>query len=233
MTDQVEQFKQLLDSAQQRTGGDQPPKEDLPEFLKEITNEKGEPKYSSVEDALKALKASQEHISTLESENKMYKEKQQSNKAVEDILAQLDSTNNNTDDNQEGFSMEDIQKVVEGVIESKEASAAAQRNLSTVKENLTNQYGEKAQEVYANKAKDLGLSVEMLDHLATISPKAVTEYFGNKNSGTTTKMINSSVNTEAFLAQQRTEEKSGPVMFGASTADMLNSWKAAAEQVNN
>ncbi len=231
MTDQVTEFKQLLDSAKGATG-DQPVKNDFSNILGEIKNEKGEPKYSTVEDALTALRASQEHISTLESENQMYREQQQSSKAIEDILAQLDSTSNKSDDNQSGYKMEDIQNVVEDAIKRREANAAAQGNLKSVKERLTTAYGEKANEVYSKKAEDLGLSVEMLDHLAAISPKAVTAYFDSKGSSTT-KVVNSSVNTEAFLSQQKQQEKPRGVMFGASTQDMITSWKAAAEQLNN
>lgn len=230
MTDQVTQFQQLLDSSQAAVS-DKGTNNDINAVLQGIVNEKGEPKYSNVEDAIKALKASQEHISTLESENSQLRERTQTSATIEDIMAQLDSTKNNTGDSQQNFSVEDITGLVEKTLVQRESQQQAMGNLGSVKGKLSETFGDKADEVYSSKAKDLGLSVEMLDHLAAISPKAVMEYFGTKGSATG-KNIQSSVNTDAFQQYNQAPEKAKPIMYGSNSEDIVSAWRKATENLN-
>lgn len=235
MTDQVSQFNELLNGTGKSAASDQGARDDYSQLLEEITNEQGEPKYSNVEDAIKALKNSQEHISTLEMENHQLREGMQKAKTVDDILGQLDSTRNQSDDNQTSFSMEDIASYIEQTLEQREARLAAQGNLSSVKDRLVSTYGEKADEVYANKAQELGLSTDMLDHLAAISPQAVTAYFDNKSSSntTTSKNLSGTVNTEAFQKHNESPQAPKSIMYGASTEDMISAWKQTYDNLNN
>ncbi len=55
-------------------------------LLATIVNEEGKPKYSSVQDALKALASSQAHIKTLESENSQLREAKTTALTLEEVL---------------------------------------------------------------------------------------------------------------------------------------------------
>lgn len=234
MTDKVEMFKSMIDSTQSavldpgtktQLNGDKDP---VTTTLAEIVNERGEQKYNTVEDAIKALKASQEHISTLERENKEYKDKVQEATTMEDILAQLDSTKNSSDDNQNNLSMEDVKKLVSQTLEETENIKTAKQNQETVVASLIQVYGDKAEEQYYSKAEELGLSVEEMDRLAARSPVAVLQYFNVQKDKDTSKSIQGSVNTENFQQYNTSPQEPKPVMYGASTKDLVNAWRAHA-----
>lgn len=195
------------------------------EMLSEIKNERGEPKYKTVEDAIAALKASQEHISTLETENQEFKGKLQEAMTIEQLKEHLNSTKNTSDDNQQSISMEDIQNLVSHTLEEKENVKRATDNQRTVVSELTQKYGDKAEELYNKKAQDLGLNVEDLNMLAARAPKAVLQYFDIAHKSG--KNITGSVNTESFQKHNTTEPPK-TVMYGASTSDLVASWKASA-----
>lgn len=201
-------------------------------ILDEIKNERGEPKYKTVEDALAALKASQEYIPTLEKENQELRSVASEAKTIEQLMAQINSTKNSTGDNHERFSPEDIKTLVSQTLQETESKKIAQQNQQAVVDKLVEVFGEKAEEQYINKAKDLGLTLQEFNQLASRSPKAVLNYFSDASKGTPAKTTNGTVNTESHTFYSAKKVAPQTVMFGASTHDMVNAWRNAAVTVN-
>lgn len=197
--------------------------------LASIKNDQGSPKYSSVEDALKALQNSQEHIKKLEVENQNMREKESESKAIDDILLALNSKKEGSDDSQNRVDPEAIKKLVELTFSEKEKKMTAANNKKSVIESLAKKFGDKAEEKYLSRAQELGMSVEDMDSLAKQSPKAALAFFSGMETAVT-KNITSSVNTTNFMKSPPQKPKS--VMFGASSEEMLSTWRQAAASVN-
>ena len=201
--------------------------------LSSIKNEKGEAKYRSVEDALSALEVSQQHIAQIEKENSELREKTAQAKAVDDLLAKLDSRNNFSDDNQNTFSAEDIEHLVSQTLNKNEQVKAAKSNQSSVAQKLTEIYGEKAEDEYIRKAQELGMSVQAFDNLAASAPKAVLAYFSNAKN-VDTRNNQGTVNTENLNKNSNELYKpSKSLMYGASTKDITEAWKQVSSQITD
>ena len=224
-------------SAQQNAAADPAASQAAPDAafadqLMKIRNEKGEPKYASVNDALIALQNAQSHIATLEQENAQYRDQVTQSKTIEDIMATLDGTNQNdqNDNSESSVSTENIKNLVEGVISQRERQMLETQNINTVASKLGEMFQDKAEEKYISMAKEKGLSVEQMNTLASVSPKAVLDMFSSYQKGTSTKNVTSSVNTDGF-SQQKPAPEVKSVMYGASTKDVLAQWRNTGELV--
>ena len=158
--------------------------------LKAIVNEQGQPKYKTVEDALEALKASQEHIKQLEAENPVrdaeilrLREEVKSKEALEAVVQRL--TNNKetvppVTPPSAGLSEDAIAKTVENLLDQRSAAAKAQANLDSVTNVLTSKFGDKTKETVAAKAAEFGMSPKALGTLSSTNPALVLSLFGEK-----------------------------------------------------
>lgn len=169
---------------EQNTPATPEPRQDVfADKLKEILNENGEPKYKDIATALDALKASQQHIRSIEQENKTYQEKLEEasaelerRKSVEEFA---DLLTKNTDPQPtsetpaqpEGLSADQIQQIIEGKLQEKEAAAQAAKNLSMVQEAVKQAHGEKAAEFLKNRAVELGMTVDELKDQSARNPR--------------------------------------------------------------
>lgn len=197
--------------------------------LSAIKNQEGSSKYSTVTDALHALKASQEYISTLETENSSLRDAGVKAKTTDEILGLLDSNKNKSDDNRSQFDAETIKELVNSTVNEREQVTIAQSNQDSVASALTKTYGDKAEEMYVKKAEELGISVDTLNSLASTSPKAALAYFVEPTTTQANTNITSSVNTENF---NRTDKNLDPnIMFGASSTQMIDLWRDTAKSV--
>lgn len=199
--------------------------------LAQIKNEAGEQKYSDVTTALAALKYAQPHIKTLEDENATYRQEQVKAKTMDEVLAQLQTTNNNQTDmtSSPALDVEAQRNVTLETIQQYEQQKTALANQQTVEKALVEKFKDagKAAEAFTSKANDLGIDVKMLETLAASSPKAVLEYF--ELSQTVTKpIVEGSVNTDALQLNVSQPVEKKQIMFGATSQDLVNAWRAAA-----
>ena len=204
--------------------------------LAQITNDQGEQKYSNVFTALEALKATQDHVKTLEGENKQLREEHTKAATMDEILQQMTANKDQTVETKtSGFDAESVKGVTRQTLQEIMAEQAAADNQKSVVEQLKKKFGsqEKAEEQYIAKAAELGLSTDVLDNLAASSPKAVLNYFDVKGEVTPNKNVEGSVNTEAFKAHQEKTEAPKNIMYGADSVDIVNAWKAAGQAVQN
>lgn len=189
-------------------------------------------KYSSVEDALKSVPHAQKHIQTLEQELSQAREELAKRKTTEQLLDEIKSgfLPENTPQVVE-FDQDKLVQLVDQTLSLKEKQRLSQQNAVGVANKFTEQYGEKAEEVYNTIAKENGLTVQELNKLASSSPAVVLKLAGfTKGSSIPTKP-NSSVNTEALRNNQGGQELSARVPKGATTKDLTNAWRIAGEKV--
>lgn len=157
------------------------------EKLMSITREDGSPKYESVEQALDALKASQEHIRKIEADNAELKTKAEQADLLNQTLEELKRKNSMNEEkplvNQSsngGLSEEAVKELVRKQREEEKQQEAAISNIKTVQDVIIQRLGskEKAQEFVLNKAKELGISAERLKYISAESPNAALALLG-------------------------------------------------------
>lgn len=175
--------------------------------LMEIKRPDGTPKYESIEAALDALKASQDHIQNIETENATLRQKASEIDAVNEALKNLGGNmNNNGNSNpptgdQEGRSVEAAEELVARLLDKKlgerEQVNTAISNVKKVQDALVGKYGEaKAVEEINRKAKSLNTTAEALKELSAQNPQLVLELFGSASS--TPSGNNSSINLGGY-----------------------------------
>lgn len=209
------------------------------EKLMSITDESGRPKYDSIEKALDALNASQAHIKQLEAEQKTLREQAAQAKTLEDVLKKLDGNNVTEPEKQQaatppnsGLSEEQAAELVRKVLQGERQTEAAVNNLRTVNDTLTSKFGDKAKEVVAQKAKELGTTPQQLKELSASNPNMVLALFGgsqNPPSATTTSLNFGSVKPKDEPVKR--PEKSLISGSGATDANRMEHLRKIRENV--
>lgn len=179
-------------------------------MLSGIKNEQGEQKYRSVEDGLNALKHSQEYIAALKKEMAEKDKALAEAKAKEDkitileqTLAQLTQRQQEANTQAAPLDEEQLANLVDKRLTLKQQAELEALNQQKVVQALKAKFGEKAREVFYEKASELGLPAEELEKLSARSPQAVFTMLGISGE-TTPKSVHNSpaqskVNTEYFL----------------------------------
>lgn len=222
-----------------KTGDDNPVFADQ---LADIKNAQGSPKYSTVSDALVALKSTQEHIKTLETENAEYRTNATSTTKIQEMIEGLKNNGINNGEYEQTshnpqLDTSTIRDTTLNTIKEYELQRKLEENKKSVGNKLSEKFGAtKAQEVYGNKARELGLSVGDLDSLAAKSPDAVLAYFSTTQQDNNLNINNtSSVNTSALLNQQKADNqitRFDNLMFGGKTSEITAAWREISAQVS-
>lgn len=196
----------------------------LPDSVKDLVGP-GK-KYATVEKALEGLAHSQNHIATLETENRTLREKtekalsvDQVYETVQELLAKERMTSAPT-----AVDEATIAGLLDRTLTAREQAAAKKANVETVKAALKDKFGDKAEESFKAKAAELGVGVGFLNDLAAASPKAVLEYFGTKPAASLPPRTSSTVNTDALSATPRPPGTLPSVMAGATTKQVTSVW---------
>lgn len=154
-------------------------------------------KYSSVEDADKALAFKDDHISRIEVENAKLRDNVLAADKIDEVLQSIkaqqtvqESSSETSEGNHQGV---DIDALVEAAINEKltasDQARTSKSNEQEVVTELVKRYGANAEAVYEAKSKELGVD---LNSLASQSPKVVLELFkDSKSTSTQTSTINS------------------------------------------
>jgi vacuolar-type H+-ATPase subunit I/STV1 len=162
--------------------------------LSQIKNDKGEPKYASVDEALKGAAHAQTHIqeltaklAELETTSSTYKSELEKRQSVEETLARLTSQSQEKENTTppQGLDEGKVQQLIQAQLTASQQQTVADANVKNVNDTLIKQYGEKAGEQVRAKAKELGLSVERLQEMSKEAPKAVLQLFNITQSSKT------------------------------------------------
>jgi len=200
--------------------------------LATIKNEQGEQKYGSLEDAIKALKHSQEYIPSLKSELSTKDEEiiklraeLEARKSVEEIVSQ--STPQPEANQPQGLGEEDIEKLLEQKLTQRQQQEVASNNLNSVVSELTQRYGDNTQAKIQEKANELGYKPSELQELAKKSPKLVLSLFGNSQS---TPAPTAGGQFVPNAAPQEVGKVKG-LLMGAKSSDIKGHWRAIQAEI--
>lgn len=250
MADQPQDIFNQNTSTQTQTtpasnGGTAPTNDQLTTLLAGIRNERGEQKYKTVEEALKALGHSQEFIPQLKNEKQELEQQLAQLKPIaekvtqlEDVISKLTTQSGTQSQNtpsSAGLSEEQIATIVERELGRKEQEKFAKQNIDTVKNAVLAKYGDKAQEVFYKRASELGMSNEEFNILAARTPKAVLKLVGIDDVAPTraTGFTSSVVNTQSL--PQTSESLIGAnkksVLIGATSNDLLQEKQNAKQMI--
>jgi hypothetical protein len=237
MADQAENLFNQEDKQNAPTGEPQkePQQKGMEDLLSQIVDAQGAQKYATVDKALESLNASQEHIRTLEEENRKLREQTATSKGVEEVLAAIQTKQEaeaqpaGSGVGEEEVGLED--KVLQ-ILQASEQKKKAEANIALVVQRSTEVFGEKASEAFYEKAAAVGLSVDQINSLAAASPTAVFELLSLDKTPAQEPGRSSSINTEAGNFQQNapTQEKKSINRIGTTTKDLVNEWRAAGEE---
>ena len=200
----------------------------IPEAVKSLVGEGM--KYATPEDALQSIPHAQSHIEKLEEELASVREDLIKRKAVEDVLQEINKTPSESVSEPQ-ITQEQLDALIESKLATKESMAIAKANTNEVVSKFVDVYGDKdkAQEVYTQKAADLGIPVDTINNLAATSPKAVYELFGiSPTKESAPVKLNSNVNSEAAINNARAPVAPKSVMGQSTHAADIAAWRASA-----
>lgn len=154
-------------------------------LLSEIRNERGEPKYRSVEDGLNALKHSQEYIYKMQLEKKQLEEALEAERkkaaeieALKETVTKLTQRGSDPAQQAPQIDEEALANLVDSRLTQRQQEEQAVNNKRAVAQKLKDKFGDKAKDIFYDKASQLGLSGDDIEALAARSPKAVLTMFG-------------------------------------------------------
>lgn len=207
----------------------------LSDPLKELVGE-GK-KYASVEKALEAIPHAQKHISTLEEETRelrlQLEEMRQAKNSQEDLLQYIKENQSTTNGkagetiSRPSLDVSDISKLVQQELSKAEQQKIAQANAAKVRETLVSKFGDKAQEMWELKAKELGIGTDFLNEAAIKSPKAVLAYFNVSEKPSTPAMSKGSVNTSGFTSPPVEQTPKRSLFTHSDTRSLVDAWRSA------
>lgn len=150
--------------------------------IKEIVNEKGEPKYATVEDALNALKPSQDHIKNLESERaadrqeiERLKSELEKMGSIEDFVKKVSPPTQTqqqvpTEVSPAGLSEEEVANLVTKQLNSRSVEQKQKENLDSVIKALSEKHGDKTSAFIKEVAEKNNTTPQELEKLARTNP---------------------------------------------------------------
>jgi len=232
------------ESNPQETPAQQPASTDVfKDHLTQIKNERGEPKYANVEDALKGAAHAQTYIQELKdelekakSEGSTLKSELEKRQSVEETLARLTASKDQAQEetpSPQGLDEDKVQQLIQQQLTSAQQNTLKEQNVKTVNDALVNQFKDKAGDQVRAKAQELGLSVERLQEMSQESPKAVLQLF---NINQSSKPNNTSYGSERVPHEYAPKEDvlerpAKSLLRGASNADKMEYFRKVKEQV--
>lgn len=204
----------------------------LADLLGSIKNDRGETKYKTVEDALNALKHSQDYIPQLSDKLRQQEQELAEAKAAAAKITELENTlkalTQNANNQQSsppapaGLSAEEIANLVNQTLTQKQQADLAKANIGTVVSAVTKAFGDKSEEVFYGKAKELGMSVEDINALASRTPTAALKLLGLDSAKPSAPYSGGGINTSGFQPTQETfvGKNAKPTLIGATSSDL-------------
>jgi hypothetical protein len=199
-------------------------------LLAGIQADDGRQKYSTVDEALASVPHAQKHIMDLTTQVKELEQKVNSASNIDDVLERIQSQQaSQGQPPKQELDETKLAQLVEAQLTQRDKQQVQKANHDNVIDSLKTMFGEKAEEVYIAKAKELGTTVATLNTLAGASPKAVLAYF-NSPSQSSSGFGTSDVNIASGFAKDDT-----PVdpmaQFRSSESELVQKWRAAASKI--
>lgn len=149
------------------------------QLLSAIVNSEGKQKYGSVEDALKATAAAQEHIRRLEEENTTFRQEVEKSTTLQSVLdAMKPREESEPAAPTSSIGEDDVAQLLEGMLNKRETEATAKSNVSKVTSAFVEKHGVEAEAKYYESATALGFTNSEINELAARNPAAVFKMLG-------------------------------------------------------
>ena len=149
------------------------------QLLSAIVNSEGKQKYGSVEDALKATAAAQEHIRRLEEENTTFRQEVEKSTTLQSVLdAMKPREESEPAAPTSSIGEDDVAQLLEGMLNKRETAATAKSNVSKVTSAFVEKHGVEAEAKYYESASALGFTNSEINELAARNPAAVFKMLG-------------------------------------------------------
>lgn len=230
MTDSKEDlFEQKDQPADQTTQDKDQHVDEADQLLDQIVDENGKRKYASVDKAVSALKASQDYIKQLEKENAQLRDSGVKEDVLEQIFKAINDGKGVSEKEPKQPATEEVSKLVEKTLQEIETKKARENNLNTVTTRVRELYGDKAGEVFYQKAKEAGFDKNDINDLARKNPNAVFKVLGIEPRKPK-EPLPDGVRTDAFSHRQEKPAKSA--MGHGSTDDLVKAWRDIQSKVN-
>jgi hypothetical protein len=207
MSDQTSIFNESTPTTSATTVGStttpSPELAELTTLLTQVKNENGEPKYKTVKDALIGLQHAQAHIQTLLTEKRTVEEELGTLRPVATKVTELEglvrrlteSSTPTATPAAQGMSEEAVATLVEQTLTRQQQAQIATANLGKVVEAVKKAHGDKAEEVFYQKAKELGMTQAEVNTLAARTPAAVLRLLGLEATSSGQQVTQGTVNT--------------------------------------
>ena len=219
-----------------------PPANLFADQLTGIKNADGTPKYDSVPKALEALGASQQHIATLEAEAATSSTELATLRAevakhdgVEEVIARLAAQNEDLQVQETPapavVDNEAVLAMVRNALSADQAAAVANENVAKVQQAIIAKYGEKASEVLAAKAQELGTTLEGMKKLSADSPAIVLALFGGVPTSPNNPVSTSMALVPGPAAPDAVEPPQKSLLMGASSQDQMDYMRKIRDEV--
>jgi hypothetical protein len=199
----------------------------LDQLLQSIQNEQGAPKYKSAEDALTALKASQEHIARLEAENTEFKAKSTENATLQSVLDAVKPQGDG--DTAPTLDEAAVASLVESIVTQRDTAKTQTSNTQSVAGKFVELYGDKGEAEFYEQAAAKGLDRTWINQLAATNPDAVFKVLGIEKK-TKPNAMSQSFNTSSQEPQPSQPKKFNP--FVPSENSALDKWRQTVKATN-
>jgi len=194
--------------------------------LASITSDDGRQKYADVPTALASIQHAQDHIKTLTDQVATLQTELESKGNMEEVIRRLESQSQQNvvePPSTTGLDETKTVQLVEQLLQQKESKAAEEANRVEVVNALVQKFGDKAEEVYLSKAKELGVDEAFLTAVAKKSPKAVLEYFS-----ATSNPTNPTTPSHTSTLQTPAPDQPDPMaIFKQGKNDLVTKWQSA------
>jgi hypothetical protein len=153
-------------------------------------------KYKSVDELAKAYANADSFIEQLKEENRKLREQTAKAKTIDEVLERMNRRNASEDDTPpvSGIRPEDVQKLVEQTLSGRETQQRREQNLLAADKAMKERFGEKAAEVFKQRASTPE-KAKVLMELAATDPNEFVNLFGGVTSTPMQNIDTGSVST--------------------------------------
>lgn len=183
-------------------------------------------KYKTAEDALKSIPHAQRHVQTLEKELAELREKVNKATTLDEVLEKMKPQEKSAErPSVQELNPSAIAEIVQQQLLEEKSKEVQEQNQAQVISKLTERFGDKAEEQYINKAKELNLSITDMNSLARKSPAVVLAAFKEAESPAPSRTEANSTTSIMPSGDDGIDRTKAPIT-GATTKDLVNVWKA-------
>jgi hypothetical protein len=220
---------------------------ELTDLLSGIKNERGEPKYKTLKDAIIGLQNAQTYIPDLKKTVSEKDAEIERLRAENERVANLEETVRKLAERSSGdapsskpaLSVQEIAELVNTSLEStltqREVKQKQEANIKTVVTSLKSAFGDTAETKFNEKATELGMTVQEFNTLAAKSPQIVLTALGITKTVTNQSVTPSkgTVNSEGFVPnpQSHIGKNTTSALTGASSKRVKEETEASKKMV--